>query len=218
MTPRIYEQAVTPAARRALEVLGPLPVLRDFYLAGGTGLALQEGHRVSVDLDFFSARNALDFASREAVKGAIRAQCPLRVREEKDGTLHLDLEETAVSFFRYSYPLLKRTVGWRGVRIARPEDIGLMKLAAVAGRGSKKDFLDLYVICRRLPLSKLFTSAGRKFRDSKDFALEAARALVYFDDADREPTPKVLKPVDWPAVKEYFRRETPRAVRALLAS
>jgi hypothetical protein len=191
---------------------------KGFYLAGGTGLALRLGHRVSLDLDLFSRDNPLGGAERLAVVKALRASGPVEVRESSQGTLHLILEGTRASLMRYRYPLLARPDPWRGVPVAALKDIAAMKVSAIIGRGSKKDFIDLHAIAATAGLDRLLRGAAKKFSDHHDFLLQASRALVYFEDAENDPMPRPLKRVDWEAVKRYFEREAPAIVRRLLAS
>ncbi len=188
----------------------------DFYLAGGTALALRLGHRISLDLDLFSAKNALDAVQRRTLFGTLTASGPIKIKEEKGGTCHLDLGGTSVSLFYYDYPTLERPQPWRGLATASLEDIAAMKLSAVLGRGSKKYFIDLYELCRRLGLGPVMTTAGRKFPLHADFPLQAARALLYFEDAEKEPMPQMLRSAAWENVKSYFEDTIPKYVRAHL--
>lgn len=181
----------------------------DFYLAGGTALALRLGHRVSLDLDLFSPECRLDLADRIGLKEKL-AGGPLVVAEEKDGTSHLRLDKTHVSLFYYPYKELATPDQWSGLKVASVADIAAMKLSAVLGRGSKKDFIDLYFIFRQHPPAQVFGWAERKFPEHEDFVLQAGKALVYFDDAEKEPAPRMLAAVTWPEVKAYFRKEIPR--------
>ncbi|OGR58632.1 MAG: hypothetical protein A2X36_00570 [Elusimicrobia bacterium GWA2_69_24] len=188
----------------------------DFYLAGGTALALRLGHRVSLDLDLFSDRNALGAAERQALLRGLTASGPVKIREEKDGTCHLDLGGTSVSLFHYAYPALGRCERWSGLAVASLDDIAAMKLSAVLGRGSKKDFIDLHELCRRLGLERVMKAGGRKFSRHRDFPLQAARALVYFEDADKEAMPRMLASTTWEEVKSYFARAIPAYVKGRL--
>lgn len=209
------EEAVDAATIAAAEALAPL-VKGRFYLAGGTALALRLGHRVSLDLDLFSPSARLEGPERSALLRRLGEKVPLKVLEEKDGTCHLDVGGRAVSLFHYPYPLLKETVAWRGLALASLDDIGAMKLSAAIGRGSRKDFLDLKALADELGLEALLSTGRRRFKDHPDFLLQAAKALVYFDDADPEPSPRLLKPADWEATKAYFRREVPGLIRKRL--
>lgn len=210
-----HEEVLDADARRAAARLAPL-VTGNFYLAGGTGLALKLGHRVSLDLDLFSVSDPLGKDKRAEIIAALALQGRCKIMENKDRTLHLRLEETSVSLFHYPYPLLKPTRSWRGLAVASSDDIAAMKLSAVVGRGSRKDFIDLYALSREVGLARLLNCGARKFRDHADFLIQAARALVYFDDAEKEPPPRMLKRIDWSAVKSYFETEVPRLINKKL--
>lgn len=211
-----HEEVLDQAGHAAARRLAPLAA--DFYLAGGTALALRLGHRISLDLDLFSAHNALHLAERRSLLGALAGSGPLEILEEKDGTCHLDVGGTAVSLFHYDYPMLRPAERWNGLALASIEDIAAMKLSAVLGRGSKKDFIDLYELCGRVGLERIMKSAARKFSKHRDFPLQAVRALVYFKDADREPMPKILAPISWEDIKVYFEEAVPRYTRSYLKS
>lgn len=99
------------------------------------------------------------------------------------------------------------------LQAASPEDIGLMKIAAIIGRGSKRDFIDLYFMTRTLLMERLLEMGAAKFPQVRDFAVQAARALVYFEDAEGQRMPKMLRPVTWKAVKGHFVREVRRLSR-----
>ncbi|MBI3323474.1 MAG: hypothetical protein HYZ95_03310, partial [Candidatus Omnitrophica bacterium] len=120
-----------------------------------------------------------------------------------------------VSFFWYDVPLARPLIRRGGLRIASPTDIGLMKIGAIIGGGSRKDFVDLYAICRRIPLRRLLSRGPRKFRDSRDFTLQALKALSFFEDAEREP-PLLGVPWAWSRVKAFFESEVRSLAKAEL--
>lgn len=182
----------------------------NFYLAGGTGLALRLGHRISLDLNLFSGDCLLDHSDRLAVKKVLETSGKVEILDEKDGTCHFRLDSTAVSLFHYPYKLLKPPTKWAGLKIASIEDISAMKLSAVISRGSKKDFIDLFFICRSHKITDIFKWAGRKFTGHPNFAMQAAKALVYFEDAEKEPMPRMLKPAAWTGIKDFFEKEIPK--------
>jgi len=155
-------------------------------------------------------------AERQILHGALRASGDIKILEEKDGTCHLSLSGTAVSLFHYPYPMIGRLESWSGLRLASLEDLAAMKLSAVLGRGAKKDFLDLHELCRKLGLERVMRAGARKFTGHRDFPLQAARALVYFEDAEKEPMPKMLNSTEWGEVKAYFEAAIPKYVRTHL--
>lgn len=188
---------------------------KTFYLAGGTGLSLQIGHRISLDLELFSFENHLEQSERENILASLKKN--FLIREEKDRTLHLGVGGTSVSLFHYSYSMLvPPKLKWRGLAVADPLDIGLMKMSAILGRGSRKDFIDLYWICQKHPLLSLFDVSKQKFPYHRDFPAQAARALTYFTEAEVDTPLKSLKKVDWKEVKRYFSTETPKVLKTLM--
>lgn len=202
---------VPPKLRILLERLSEAGIFREFYLAGGTGLALLLSHRRSVDLDLFSRTNRLDFEGRGSLLRLLTTLPGWSASEAKDGTLHGKVGAVRLSFFWFPSPLLKPLIHRGSVRIASLEDIGLMKIGAVIGRGSRKDFVDLYEICQHIPLARLLALAARKYKDSRDFALQALKALSFFEDADREPPLQTVKPLAWKQVRTFFAREVQSA-------
>lgn len=209
--------AVSPILLKVLERLGEAGVAREFYLAGDTGLALSLHHRRSVDLDFFSQTNRLDFEGRRSLTARLEELPRWRLIEAKDGTVHGQVGQVRVSFFWYPQPLAKPLIRKGRIRIAAIEDIGLMKVGAIIGRGSRKDFVDLYAICQQLPLSRLLVLGGRKFRRVRDFRLQALKALAFFDDAEREPPLVIPASLAWSRVTAFFNREVRVLARRYLS-
>jgi len=171
----------------------------DFYLAGGTALALLEGHRVSIDLDLFSP----SFDDPEAAQLTLQEVHPEAVTTSiSPRTLYLQVQGTPVSLFGYSYPLVASLLrpDISLVPLASREDIVAMKLAAIASRGSRKDFIDLWLLVTRYwPLSECLELFRKKFA-ARDIG-HVVRSLTYFDDADEEPPLRLLIDVDWEEIK-----------------
>lgn len=211
-------EAVPVSVRKALDRLARQGIFREFYLAGGTGLALLQAHRRSVDLDFFSRGNRLDADGRRTLFSALQGVPGWRVTEVKQGTIHGTVGRVKVSFFWYPQKMVKPILRKGPLRIASREDIGLMKLGAIIGCGSRKDFVDLYEICRGIPLSRLLSLAPRKFSDSRDFTLQALKALCFFEDAEKEPPVMAVKPFSWDRVKEFFVWEVKALSRRYLGT
>lgn len=212
------DQTTVPAAlRKVLDRLAAAGVMRDFYLAGGTGLALLLGHRRSVDLDCFSRTNRLRFEGRRDLLARLRRLPGWVVSEEHDGTVHGRVGRVRVSFFWYPQPLVRPFIRHGAVRIASMADIGLMKVGAIIGRGSRKDFIDLYVICQHLPLPRLLALGKHKFRGAHDFTLQAVKALSFFEDAERDPPVVTPRPIAWRQVTSFFLREVQTITRRSLA-
>lgn len=180
------------------------PRLQGWILAGGTGLAFHLGHRVSEDLDFFRTDD-LDVRTLHAVLARHGAYETL---QEDVHTLTVLIQETKLSFFRVRDPFLFAGTPYRFFAIADPRDIALMKLAAISGRGSRKDFVDLYTILQSPPaLRDYFALLPKKYDPSRLNTYHILRSLTYFEDAEGEPSPRMLVPFDWRECRAFFVRE-----------
>ena len=202
-----WHRVILPAGwEGAVEDLAVRGVLDGFYLAGGTGLALRLGHRRSADFDFFSPR--------EFAPGDLRLQLGeidgLQIRQVVRGTLHLQLHEILVSFLHYPYPPLFPLSQFEVLSVADARDIACMKLDAIASRGSRRDFVDLYMVAKAYGLRAILEWAGRKYVAAPYNRVHLLKALTYFVDAEHEPMPHMLVPLDWPAVRTFFISEVPR--------
>ena len=210
-----YELTTTSACRHALAYLCQQSFISDFYLAGGTALALQIGHRVSTDLDWFSASHRLLAPEREAIRRILDASGQFVVASEQDGMLFTRLFDADVSFIHQHHPLLEPTVMYQGIQLASPTDIGLMKLAAINSRGTRRDFVDLYSLREIVTLDRLLELVLIKYADRPSFLPIVARALAYFEDAEPQPMPRLLTPVKWADVRAYCEAAARRLTRRL---
>ncbi len=201
---KLHPGILGPSQRRVLERLGPVAATLNFYLAGGTAVALHLGHRRSDDLDWMTAErlpDPLGLAARLRSRSV-----PVEVREVADGTLHATVSRVRVSFLEYRYGLLRPLAEWEEARapVASLEDLAAMKLAAVAQRGSRKDFVDIYAIGReRIPLPRMLALYKEKY--SVRDAGHVLYGLAYFADADRERMPRMVWRVGWQEVKRSIR-------------
>lgn len=206
MKGEFHWEALAERTAEVFQSLAALPMPSHFYLAGGTGLALQIGHRISYDLDFFTAEPVLGPAGRSVLQNQLAALPDVTVRHEADGQLYALVQGVGVSFLYQRHPLLFPLHPMRGIAVADPIDIGLMKLAAVKDRGTRRDFVDLYCARTEAPLSALFELLPQKYYDRPNFSVHLAYALSYFDDAEQDPRPlKMLVDIEWEGVKEYCR-------------
>lgn len=198
---KLHRETLGRSQRSLLPRLAPIAGQHGFYLAGRTALALHLGHRRSVDFDWFreaAIEDPLRLASELRV-----ADVRLEVDRVEKGTLHGRANGVRVSFLEYGYPLLKPALEADGLRLAALEDIAAMKLAAVAQRGSKKDFVDVYALGRHLRLGEMLACYRRKY--GVEDVGHVLVALSWFDDADQERTPLLLLRQSWPEMKSVIR-------------
>jgi hypothetical protein len=207
----LWHPEIAPSRQwKVLEGLAKTSLLNAFYLAGGTGLALALGHRRSRDFDFFSA----ELFDEDMLVQKLRPQVAIKVVSKAPHTLHLEIDGVKVTLLGYAYPLLFPTLSFRreaGIQItvADVRDIACMKISALASRGSRRDFIDLYAVSRQHRLAELLGLFGQKFAGISFNRLHILKSLTYFDDAEREPMPEMLTDVSWDNVKNAFLSEVP---------
>lgn len=204
----MYEETIDTNTKRVLEEIVACGALEGALLAGGTALALQLGHRVSVDLDFFLEK---DFSLKEKRKKLFSLGGVVILGEE-DGTLHASVQGVLVSFLRYPYPLLFPTVPFLGISLVDTRDIACMKLEAIASRGSKKDFVDMFFLLQHYSLEEIFDFFSQKYQGVSFSLAHIAKSMAYFEDAEREPMPKMLKNILWEDVRERICQEAMQIV------
>ncbi len=196
----LQTQTVRPDTFALLKELMAMESLKDFNLAGGTSLALQIGHRTSTDLDLF-AKTALDF---NLLKIEISTEYDYIIEHNTKNILIGFLNGIKVDFVRYKYDLIVPPRVEEGIRLLSIEDIGCMKLAAITGRGKKRDFFDLYYILKKIPLEKLLDLYQSKFYDS---SLQLVlKSITYFEDAESDEDPNLFEELSWNEVKENIKQ------------
>lgn len=168
-----------------------------FGLAGGTSLALRFGHRLSVDLDFFTTApfEPTTLASQLGVG-------PESITGLSEGTLQLRMDGVKVEFLKHAYPKLADDDLIDGIKLWSLKDMAAMKLNAISNRGSKKDFYDLAALLDHLPLQTLIDHYQAKYSPAS--LMMVIRSLAWFDDADAEPDPISLRNDTWPAVVDQI--------------
>ncbi len=171
--------------------------LNSFVLVGGTALALQLGNRKSIDLDLFSNT---DFSSNELLISLLD-DYQIVVNNQLSQTLISTINEVEVDFIKFHYPFIRPIVIIENIRMASLEDIAAMKLDAITGRGSKKDFYDLFFLLKQYSIDELFSFYTEKYPHQTTF--HVARSLTYFEDAEMQPNPVVFdKTITWEVVKQ----------------
>lgn len=197
----LHRETVAPGTFRILELISSIPEFEDFSLAGGAALSLQIGHRISVDLDFFGNR---EFTTNE-ILNLLADLKPLIISQSKN-ILILNVQNVKVDFVNYRYPLISKPITEGAICLLSTPDIAAMKLAAIAGRGRKRDFYDIYFLLRQFSLSQIIGFYNQKYEDGSEMMV--ARSLTFFDDADSDEPPRLLNSnIYWQDVKIKIMNE-----------
>ncbi len=190
--------------RVLLEKLSVQDFIKNFYLAGGTGLALFLNHRVSIDLDFFSEN---DFYIPNLIKN-LKKLGRFQGLKSAEGTVIGSLDGIKISFFALPYRLLEKPAKHNKLGIANLTDLALMKILAISDRGTKRDFIDLYVLCKKIkPLEEFVFLFPKKFGKYDYNIYHIIKSLSYFGDADNDEMPKMKNEIKWNEVKKIFISE-----------
>ncbi len=192
----LYTQAVTTHTLELLKQIQNIQQFKDFRLVGGTSLALQLGHRFSIDLDFFS--------SKQPIPANIQAILMQHGMHVEDISLSekikiVKVNGIKVDFVEYPYNWLSLPVFLEETRLATIEDIAAMKLSDVTNRGTKKDLVDIYFLLNRFSLNEMLALYRQKYPEASEFLVY--KSLTYFDDAELEPMPKMIFPISWQEIK-----------------
>lgn len=198
-----YKEAVSQETLAVWQKIAASPLAESFYLAGGTALAVQLGHRQSIDLDFFSDK---EWAGDE-IKRRLAGLGKFEVVSEAPDTLHGLLDGVRVSFFRYYQALLFSAVLFEGLKLADERDIAAMKINAISSRGSKKDFIDLFFLLKKYSLQDVFDFFENKFKGVNYNKLHILKSLTYFEEAEDEPMPIMMEKVGWGEVKRAISNQ-----------
>ena len=191
----LYLETVESSTLELLKKLQRLPVLEQTRLVGGTALALQLGHRKSIDLDFFGTVDCEAEYLRESIAGI----ASLTILKESPHIHIYIVDGIKVDIVNYKYPWLDDVVLEQGLRLASVSDIAAMKITAIIGRGTKKDFIDIAFLLHHFSLEEILHFYAAKYNDSSVFM--AMKSLAYFDDAEADPMPDMFVNQSWQQVK-----------------
>jgi hypothetical protein len=208
LTPE-HAASLTAEASAAVELVAAREWCEDLYLAGSAALALYLGHRPIRDLDLMGPGNRLASPERrDLLEDLLRIDPGCRVETARDGYMFVRLGSgVGVRFYYYPYPLIDPEESFRDMYVASALDLALMKLGAIISRGTRRDFVDLYLLCRRLPLAEILERSSDKFGHVRDFPLQALKGLSDLSLVEGEPMPRLAEPLEWSEVEAWLRRE-----------
>jgi len=201
-------KAVEESQRRLLAELMQSDFLSEHYLAGGTNLALRFGHRHSVDLNLFRA-NDFDISYSNVINSKLKSQFGSRFTNTSATEVGVfgSIDGIKTDFINYSHPVLKPLENFEGARLASMLDIAAMKINAVVGRGTQKDFYDLHELLRHFALAEMLEAYRNKYQ--MDNTAMAERSLLYFEDAhdmkNRDNQVVILNGTKWNEVQKHLK-------------
>lgn len=182
-------------------------LFKNFNLVGGTSLALQIGHRFSIDIDMFGNYEIDEFEFIEELSQFGN----VTILKKSKNIIILSVNGIKVDFVNYKYPLLEKISVVENIRLVSDKDIAAMKLNAIAGRGSRKDFIDLYFLLKKYSLKQLLDFYKKKYIDGSEFMV--LKSLTYFEDAETEEIPVMFEPIDWKKIKQTIIKEEQKLIR-----
>ena len=203
----LFFETVDAETVNLLERLQQLPALSALRLVGGTSLALQIGHRKSIDLDLFGTITADEYEVAEQLEKLGKITI---LRKSKNINIYL-INGIKVDIVNYQYKWLENSMYDSGLILADTKDVSAMKLAAITGRGTKKDFIDLFFLLNKYSLQQMLDFYTQKYNDGSEFLV--LKSLSYFEDADLDENPVMLKTLHWDTVKSTISSSLDELIR-----
>ncbi len=198
----LFYESIDTRTLELLKGLFALPVLGETRLVGGTSLALQIGHRKSIDIDLFGRIKDDEFALLEGLKKVGKVETL-----KKTSNIHIyTINGIKVDIVNYTYPWIDNLLIEEEQRLAGLKDIAAMKLSAITGRGTKKDFIDLYFLLQTFSLKEMIAFYNNKYDDGSEFLV--LKSITYFADAEENESPVMLQPLSWNEVKTSITKQT----------
>ena len=196
----LFRNTVSEYALELLKRINYHKAFDDFFLVGGTSLALQIGHRISVDLDFFSSQSFDENKLAEILIKDFNAS----ITNLNNNTVSGTIDTVKFDFISHQYKLLQPVNEIEEIRFSSVDDIAAMKINAINNRGTKKDFVDMFFLIQSKPLSQILDLASKKYPNYNRFL--ALKSLIYFEDANNQPDCNILSDTSWEEIKSSIRK------------
>lgn len=203
----LHYETIHPDTLELLRKIQSLEMFKDARLVGGTALALQLGHRKSIDLDFFGSIDA----SLQEIASALSTFASVSPLSESSMKRFLIVDGVKVDVVNYPYSWIDEPVIEDGVALAGIKDIAAMKLSAITNRGTRKDFVDFYFLLKYFSFEELINLYVQKYSDTQLFT--TLKSLTYFDDAEQDPMPAMMVTLEWEDVKSLIVAEVGRFMK-----
>ena len=197
----LFYKTIEPSTLELLKKIQSESFFRECRLVGGTSLALQMGHRKSIDLDFFGKFESDSFLIKDILKNIGSIQ----VIQETKFIFQYIVNGVKIDFVNYPYDWISEKIEEDKIILASPKDIAAMKLSAITNRGTKKDFIDLFELLDRFSLSEMLGFYKEKYADGVPFM--TLKSLTWFEDAEDDPMPTMFRNYSWESVKNRISIE-----------
>ncbi len=201
----LHRETVEPGTLSLLKELMEIEPLSDFALVGGTALSLKHGHRSSVDLDLFLNKQFDHNLITASLKRQFGKGYAVESKNVKWG-IFCYVNNIKVDIVYYKHPLIQEIEIVEGIRMYSDNDIAAMKINAILGRGTKKDFWDLHELLQKFSLAEIISFHEKKFPE-QNLLITIPQAIVYFDDADETNPPVSFKHQKWEVIKKDIQKK-----------
>ncbi len=194
----LHYETIDPQTLGLLKDLQKVPAFHELRLVGGTALALQYGHRKSIDLDLFGSVKVDDIEISNHLNSIGNV---VQLKRGDNINIYV-INGIKVDIVNYPYKWLSSPLIVDNIKLAQPQDIGAMKMSAITGRGTKKDFYDLFFLLQNFSINQLLDLYKEKYPDGSIFLVY--KSLSFFEDAENDLDPVMLNPIKWNEVKKFI--------------
>lgn len=188
---------------------------KNVYMAGGTALALQLGHRTSLDFDFYTNEH---FEIEKVLADFQKNFRRVIVERTAEDTLTAEVDKVSLSLFYYPYSLISQLVKFENIRLASIEDIAAMKMIAISTRGKRRDFIDTYYLLKKFSLDQIIKFTLKKYPSYQPMVI--LKGLIYFEDAENEDVSRMIEIYDkefsWERAKRKIFEEVKKYQLSML--
>lgn len=203
----LYFSSIHENLLELVKVLMQIDVFNKLRLVGGTSLALQIGHRKSIDIDLFGK---IDTDEINIIDLLLPLGEVVQIKKSKNISIFL-VNNLKLDVVNYPYPWIDSLIEVDNIRLAGIKDIAAMKLNAITGRGTKKDFVDLFFLLQKFSIEEIFMFYNLKYKHPPEML--ALKSLLYFDDAENDEMPDMLMPVSWKEAKTFIKKIVEEYIR-----
>lgn len=156
--------------------------IKDFGLVGGTAIALQIGHRQSIDFDLFSAK---EFNNAKVRKMIMKSGHKIgKVYKDEAGQFTFFVDEVQFTFFHYPFKIEFSEQFEKILRMPDLLTLAAMKAYTLGRRAKWKDYVDLYFIINKYHSMEKIVNRGRAIFDGEFNGRIFREQLAYFKDID----------------------------------